>query len=595
MTFEFGRFQLDESARALHLEGREVALQPRVFDLLCYLVRHRERVVPKDELMDALWPDLTVTESSLQRAVSLARAALRKGGLEDAIRSFSRVGYRFCAEGGMADESPENRESVIPVAGELSPVSNVLAAAQDAISAQRWQEAVSTYESVSTVSELQGKDLDRWALALECLGRAGAAVPVLTGAVSAHIDASDDKAAARSALILSRIHLERGETALCKGWIARAERLIGDSGETPEFGMLQWMESRVSANEGRPDEALELACRAYEIGNRTGAPEVEALGLMYRGFYKLSLGQTREGLADQDHAAALALSSQLDPVTGNTIYCNLLWACRTYGDWARANQWTTGYQKWCSDSHMGYSGACQLHRAEVLGIQGTLQDALDHVHEALSRLPAEAPWALGDAHRVLGDIHAVIGNDGLAIENYEKAYACGWDAEPGHAMLLLERGEAEAAYASLERSLVGNGWWTLQRQGILLAHLALVAASSGRHERARILIEDLTGQAERWPMPSIRALASEASAVLAHAQGETEAAVRHLHLARQLWTSIGSRYHAARLRIRIAELLLEQGDNQGASTELRAACAAAEQLGSRRLEGQCALMQTAMA
>src|SRR4029079_7252122 len=91
----FGPFALDEDARRLTLRGAPQEVQPLVFDLLAYLVRNAGRVVPKDELMDALWPDLTVTEASLQRAVSLARRALAPGGMEKAIRSFVRHGYRF--------------------------------------------------------------------------------------------------------------------------------------------------------------------------------------------------------------------------------------------------------------------------------------------------------------------------------------------------------------------------------------------------------------------------------------------------------------------------------------------------------------------
>jgi hypothetical protein len=92
---------------------------------------------------------------------------------------------------------------------------------------------------------------------------------------------------------------------------------------------------------------------------------------------------------------------------------------------------------------------------------------------------------------------------GAALRACDKAYELGWNPEPGRALLLLERGEVEAAYASLERSLIGQCWWTLQRQGILLAHLALVAAHAVRQERAQALIHDLAGQDQRWPMPSI--------------------------------------------------------------------------------------------
>lgn len=92
MTFAFGPFHLDEAGRVLRLANREIALQPRVFNLLVHLVRNRERVVSKEELFDTLWPGVTVTEASLQRAVSVLRAALKEGGMENAIRSFPRVG-----------------------------------------------------------------------------------------------------------------------------------------------------------------------------------------------------------------------------------------------------------------------------------------------------------------------------------------------------------------------------------------------------------------------------------------------------------------------------------------------------------------------
>jgi tetratricopeptide (TPR) repeat protein len=318
---------------------------------------------------------------------------------------------------------------------------------------------------------------------------------------------------------------------------------------------------------------------------------VTVLSLAYRGFFRLSLGDTRGGYADQDHAATLALSSNVDPVTGGTLYCNILWASRMFGDWARADQWTLGYQRFCVDSRMELTGACQLHRSEVLGIKGSLHEALSRVQDSLVRLVDDAPWAIGDAQRVLGDIHAAIGNDDNALEAYDKAYTLGWCPEPGHAMLLLERGEADAAYASLERSLIGNGWWTLQRHGILLAHLALAAAHAGRHERALGLIADLTADADRWHMSSIRAVTNEARAVVAVARADRDEALRFLHLARQLWSSIDGRVHAARLRLRIAALQLEVGDIRGARTELFAASRAAEELQSRNLQDACRGLQ----
>ncbi len=94
MTFVFGEYELDPARRELRVEGEPKSLQPQVFDLLLYLVENHERVVPKRELLETLWPDTIVTESSIQRAVSLARSALGERGPE-LIQTFPRQGYRF--------------------------------------------------------------------------------------------------------------------------------------------------------------------------------------------------------------------------------------------------------------------------------------------------------------------------------------------------------------------------------------------------------------------------------------------------------------------------------------------------------------------
>jgi pimeloyl-ACP methyl ester carboxylesterase len=94
MTIVFDEFELDPARRELRVDGEARPLQPQVFDLLLYLVENHERVVPKQELLETLWPDTIVTESSIQRGVSLARSALGERGAE-LIQTFPRQGYRF--------------------------------------------------------------------------------------------------------------------------------------------------------------------------------------------------------------------------------------------------------------------------------------------------------------------------------------------------------------------------------------------------------------------------------------------------------------------------------------------------------------------
>ncbi|MCS3760964.1 winged helix-turn-helix domain-containing protein [Bradyrhizobium centrosematis] len=585
MTLRFGPFELDEEGRALIHAQREVPLQPRVFDLLVYLTRNRDRVVTKAELLDTLWPDVTVTDNSLQRAVSMLRGVLRKGGMDGAVRNMPGRGYRFCIEGvsELQVAAPGARDEQAP---------DMRAQAQRAAAAQAWDEAAALFEAADAVQPLEGADLHQWALALQCTGKADAALPLLARAVAAHTRAGNVPLAVVDAVTLSGLHFERGQAAIAKGWLARAEDWACEVEDPATTALILWMKSKVAAFEGEPEQALSLADVAYSTVRHKNALGIEALSLAYRGFYRLCLGDTRAGLADQDLAAAMALSSgDIDPIIGGILYCNILWAARMFGDWARADQWTLGYQKYCTESGMELTGSCQLHRSEVLGVRGSLGEALSRIQDSLARLTSDAPWATGDANRVLADIQAAIGNDDAALEAYEKAYALGWCPEPGRAMLLLERGEAEAAYSSLERSLIGKSWWTLQRRGILFAHLALAAAHTSRHEQARELIEELSGSPDRWPMPSIRALTNEAQSVLAHARDDYEAALRHLHLARQLWSSIDGRVQAVRLRLRIAKLQLAHDDVRGASAEIHAAQLAAGELGSRKFEAACAALR----
>ena len=84
---------------SLRAAPRPIAIGPQVFDLLLYLVRNREHVVSKDELLDAVWAGRIVSKSTLTSHINAARKAVGDSGEEQRlIRTIARKGFRFVGE-----------------------------------------------------------------------------------------------------------------------------------------------------------------------------------------------------------------------------------------------------------------------------------------------------------------------------------------------------------------------------------------------------------------------------------------------------------------------------------------------------------------
>src|SRR4249920_3706181 len=97
-VYAFGPFRLEVGERRLLRDGQPVALTRKVLDTLRILVERAGRLVTKDELMQAIWPDAIVEENNLNQNVSALRRALGEHtGGERFIETVPAVGYRFVA------------------------------------------------------------------------------------------------------------------------------------------------------------------------------------------------------------------------------------------------------------------------------------------------------------------------------------------------------------------------------------------------------------------------------------------------------------------------------------------------------------------
>lgn len=97
-TFRFAHCEVDGPRRELRVDGKLVPIEPRPFDLLLMLLKHRDRALLTDELLDRLWPGEIVAPASLANAVAKLRRAIDAPGRASAIRTVHRVGYRFAAD-----------------------------------------------------------------------------------------------------------------------------------------------------------------------------------------------------------------------------------------------------------------------------------------------------------------------------------------------------------------------------------------------------------------------------------------------------------------------------------------------------------------
>src|SRR5215467_4408448 len=95
----FGNFRLDPARRlVIGPDGAPIALTPKAYDTLAYLVERAGAVVRKDELMQAVWPDTAVEENNLTQSISVLRRALGEGrGEHQYIVTVPGRGYQFVA------------------------------------------------------------------------------------------------------------------------------------------------------------------------------------------------------------------------------------------------------------------------------------------------------------------------------------------------------------------------------------------------------------------------------------------------------------------------------------------------------------------
>src|SRR5215475_165108 len=99
MIYRFADCVLDTQLYTLERAGQQTRLAPKVFEVLCYLIEHRDRVVSKQELCEQVWEGLAISDATLESCLRAVRLTVGDSGQAQRIIQTQRGhGYRFVAD-----------------------------------------------------------------------------------------------------------------------------------------------------------------------------------------------------------------------------------------------------------------------------------------------------------------------------------------------------------------------------------------------------------------------------------------------------------------------------------------------------------------
>jgi DNA-binding winged helix-turn-helix (wHTH) protein/TolB-like protein/Flp pilus assembly protein TadD len=120
--YEFGEFRLDTNRHRLLRAGELIPLSPKAIETLTVLLQNPGKLIEREDLMHALWPDTIVEDANLTVAISQLRKALNQNGdAAEFIQTIPRVGYRFVADVKTAEE----RSTPLRPAPDDAPETNI--------------------------------------------------------------------------------------------------------------------------------------------------------------------------------------------------------------------------------------------------------------------------------------------------------------------------------------------------------------------------------------------------------------------------------------------------------------------------------------
>jgi len=444
-----------------------------------------------------------------------------------------------------------------------------------------WADAYQAFLRAEHETTLAAEDIDLLALAAYFTGRDEDYLAALERAYHAYCDAGQPLRAVRCAFWLGFRLLMRGEMGRASGWFGRGQRLLDrDARECAERGylLLPVVEQRLGS--GDCEGAYVTAAEAVAIGERCRDADLIACARHQQGRIRLQQGQTEAGLALLDEMMLAVTADELSPLVTGLMFCSVIAACQEVYALDRTREWIAAMARWCEaqPDMVAFAGVCQVHRAEIMQLQGAWPDAIEAARRACARSQGIDQRATGAAYYQQAEVHRLKGEFAAAEEAYRNASQSGLDPQPGFALLRYAQGRTDAAAAAI-RSAVGTTTDRLKRLSLLPAHVEILLAA-GDVEGARNACREMEELARTFDTGVPGAIAAQARGALDLAEGDAQAAIGSLRRAFEVWQRIEVPYAAARVRMLIGQACRALGDEDGAGLEFGSAKLVFERLGA---------------
>jgi TolB-like protein len=500
LLFSFENFVLDCDRRELRRDARLVAVEPKVFDLLTYVIKNRDRVVSRDDLMAAVWDGRIVSESALTTCVNAVRSAVSDSGeAQRLIKTLPRKGIRFVGAVREDDRCTEARAAEIALPEHLEP---------DLVLPDRPSVAVLPFVNMSGEPE---QEYFADAMAEEI-------ITALSRCSWLFVIARNSSFTYKGKTIdVRQVARELGVRYVLQGSVRRESNRIRFSGQLVDAmsGAHIWADRFDGELRNLFDlqdqftasvvAAIEPTVQLAEIGRLKSKPaaNLEAYDLLLRA-QQLEYEFTEESLAAAIDCLrqALALDPRYARAMALAAYC---YADRRFQGWAKdlEAEAAEGLRLSTRAVELGKDDSIVLWMAgyAVRQFASDARAAKELVDRSLSLNPNSAI-----ALAIAGWIEVVIANPTDALDLFRRAERLsprdprGWFIAGGLAHAYLTQGEFDAAVSFAKKALLYN-----PRYGPGLRFLAAGLAKLGRRDEAAAAVQRLLRIEPHLTLSSLRA------------------------------------------------------------------------------------------